>query len=318
MPPLEQAAQDPAAQAAEEDVRPEDVWNELDAADAAMAAASDAGKEPAPAGAIQDADSEWGEGAQHPENGAGSPEAPETDIWEGASPEQRAAYEALERKFKSVHGRANAFQRRYEDLRAAAEPRIRLNDRKSPKAAIAAIKDDYPEIAEPLIEALEPIEERLNEQTAAETRRLEAAQHELNEFVGQQEALLAERHPDWLETLGGHKDEFAAWIEDQPRRIRDAAKRNGDTIADAEEAAEIVALFKEHLTGEPQIAAAQDIQTNRNPLDDRRARQLGASQFPSGRGPARPLVSGIPREGDPQQIWNAFEEMDRRKAARPY
>lgn len=308
---------DPAANAeagnepAEEN--PQDIWKELDAADDALkSAASSEGSAPAAESGAEHADDWAVDGAQDPDpaaaDGAGAP-----DIWANATPEQRAAYEELAQKYKSVNGRVAPLQRRLEELRAQATKE--RPERKSPTAAIAALKDDYPEIAEPLLEALAPIEEALQEQDQIEESRRTAAVQELETLETEAQQELEKVHPDWLETLGQNGEVFAAWIEDQPRRIRQAAYENANGIVDAAQASEVVQLFKAHLAGEPPREAATDPQDNRNSLEDRRARQLGASMQPSGRGPNRPLRSGIPESGDPEQLWAMWEQVDRQKAA---
>lgn len=329
--PRDSAADADAADMAAEETEAQDIWQELDAADAAKAAADagtaapaldgetpEAGTDELHGWATDDADQGTAAEAAAPQRQDQQQEQrtpAEEALWANATPEQRAAYEALEHKLKSVKGRVAPLQRRYEELKAVVDAPAR--EKKSPKAAIAAIKDDYPEIAEPLLEALTPIEDRLNEEDQQHEAAREAATAELNTLVTEETQRLEEVHPDWRETLGGNKELFAAWVDDQPRRIRDAAIRNATTIVDAEQASEIVELFKQHLTPEPPTEAAADpTPQNRNPLNDRRQRQLGASASPTGRNASsRPLVSGIPEEGDSQQIWDGFEALDRQKAA---
>lgn len=291
-----------------------ELWNEIAAADKPAAAAE----------AVTDSDKLFdGENDTETQEGAaaaapGATEAATPDIWASAPPELKAAYDALaaekvkvENDHKAVSGRVSAYQRKYEQLAKAAQP-VKKDETESPTKAIESLMEDYPEIAKPLKQALETIEGKLNNLDKAQESLREDAQTELQTLIDDETARLEKKHPDWLETLQANGPAFAAWVEDQPRRIREIAYKNDKAIVDAVGAAEVVSLFKAHI-GKPATPAPKpDPKTPNPPLNDRRERQLAGSASPQRQG-GRPVVSGIPEDGDPEQIWKAFDAVDQQK-----
>ncbi|KQT54638.1 hypothetical protein ASG43_03360 [Aureimonas sp. Leaf454] len=296
-----------------------DVWAEFEEADGG-APAGDAGTN-----ADADAGDEEGEGADFGDdddavaaNGGGA-DAGDTapSVWDSAPEALRNQFEALQaenakllQKERSASGRASGFQRRYEDLKKAAEPRATPGDRPAPQAALDALKEDYPEIAEPLSQALNAIQGDVATLAEAEEGRRKAAETELTDYLDTEAAALTSQHPDYLDVLKTNSDKFVAWIDDQPRAVRDAFNRNAEHVVNAAEAAAVVGMFKEHL-GMPAPAPAAERPAATPSLASRRERQLGATAAPT-RAHRRPTVSGIPENADPQDIWDAFEDAERR------
>lgn len=311
---------------ADENTDAADVWAELDQAEADMAAAETSGG--------FTAESDFIEGDAAPDDGAG-PEidgtivdetvqvapanaAPATpSIWDSAPAELRTEFERvtaenarLAQKERSATGRATGFQRRYEDLLKAAQPREVKGDRPSPDAALAAIKQDYPEIAEPLGQVLTSIHGDVATLSEAEDSRRKAAEDELSDFLAAEEETLLSQHPDYGDVVKNNGERFVAWIDDQPRAVRDAFARNADQIVNAAEAASVISAFKDHLNPPAAAPAGQPGHAN-PPLSNKRERQLGSTAAPGSR-TRRPTVSGIPENGDPQAIWDAFEASEQR------
>lgn len=209
-------------------------------------------------------------------------------------------------RIRSDLGRLEALQRK---IAAAAQSKSD-SDASNARDEIAGIKDDYPEIAAPLTKALEKIDGTLDRLTKAERASLEADQAELKQIVEVQTQTLIEKHPDYVDVLKANGPAFRAWVDDQPLRIRQAAARNANDIYDGQGAIEVVEGFKKHLG---LIKAPEPAPQPQTPpkLDDRRKRQLDSSASPQRSG-SRPTVSGIPEEGDPEEIWNAIAAMEAR------
>ncbi len=308
----------PAAETVQDDA---ELWSEFEASDNPKGNATSA----APVAAESDVPFEGENDETKPEDvPAGTPattEAAASDIWASAPPELKAAYDQLAAKtakietdFKSVNGRVSAYQKRYEDLARAAQP-VKKDETADPLKAIEGLKQDYPELAEPLEKALEAIQGRIDNLDKAEEGRRVAAQTGLETLVDDETKRLEQEHPDWLETLEKNGAAFAAWVEDQPRRIREIAYRNDKAIVDAAGAAEVMTKFKEHLKPVTTPAAGTDTstKTQTQPLNDKRERQLAGTASPTRQG-GRPVVSGIPEDGDPEQIWKAFDAADQQRA----
>lgn len=240
-------------------------------------------------------------------------------IWQDAPPEAREAYEKLQREKKqfeqetrSYEGRAAARQARIADLneQITAMKNKPAADDGNPLEQLAA---DYPELHAPISKALGDISARQEQAEAAQLGRLEAERVEETrlyaaEVKTQTDALVAE-HPDYLKVVADNFDAWRSWVEDQPKRIRDAVAKNAQDITDGKAAAEVMTAFKAFLNPPAQP------DTRTNPIADRRQRQIGAAASPGKTG-RQPVVAGIPEEGDPQAIWDAFEQDDARKRQR--
>lgn len=209
------------------------------------------------------------------------PEAPNTD-------DQLAAVRAENEKLKSDRradiGRIASLRKQVDAVTKAAEG-------DDPTSALEAMADDYPEIATPILAALK----RTNGQVAAmaEAKRAELQEAEAGAARGHAEnAAMVERlSPGGLDFLRQNEAAFTKWIMDQPLADRTAAMRNASQIEDAVESADIIRRFREFTDGgdnRPQFA------------DTRRQRQKSATAGPRRGG--RPVASGIPKDGDPDEL----------------
>lgn len=290
------------------------IWDSFEAADEA---AKGDKTEPAPA-AEPASEQEPVDGDKTVPEAEPTPATPAevaVDIWANATPEQKAAFETAsadkakaEQRYRSSVGRISALQRKIN----AAQP---SREASAARDEIAGMHTDYPEIAQPLAKALEKIDGKLDNLSKSEQSALEADTAEFNSLVEAEKATLLAKHPDYADVLGknaGPHGVFAKWLDDQPRRIRDAAARNATYIADGDGAIEVIEAFKTHL-GLIKPAQPSPQPAPQPALDDRRKRQIEGSSAPLGRG-GRPTVSGIPPEGDPQAIWDAFEQQERARA----
>src|SRR5690606_22850522 len=251
--------------------------------------------------AAQDAPSSPQEGTQ---------EGEKPDPWSSAPPELKDAYEALkaekeaieatkaklEQRIRSDDGRVAAYQRRIKELTQAAgkkEPSRQASV--DARAAIEGIAEQYPDIAQPLQKVLDALDSRIEKLDERETSRTKAEVEEIEAHVRAETEKLETEHPDWFDVISRNAAAFDAWVEDQPRRIREAAYRNSEHIISASEAAEVVAAFKKHLGASAEPPAAQPPQNVAAPqaaqpaspaqpntppnseLNDRRKRQLAGS-----------------------------------------
>lgn len=225
-----------------------------------------------------------------------------------AEVERLAAENAkIEQRIRSDQGRKAAHQRRIDELVAQAQPRSR-QERQDDADALKALETDYPEIAEPLKKISQSVNIRLDKIDEDGESRRKAAETELNDLLAAEEQRLDGLAPDWRDVLKANGKTYNAWIEDQPKRLRDLAARNADAITDADSAAEVLTAFKEFL--QPPAPPSRNL-----PLNDRRQRQKTGASSPQTSG-GRATVAGIPEDGDPEAIWDAFEVQDAAKAAR--
>ena len=337
-----------AAPAGAADPSPQDVWNDLEKKDAeargetyappAEAADSDGAQAPIetdkPETKPETKPEDQPVAAQPTTNeGAAKEELWEQDpVFANATPEQKAAIERMRQTSQSANGRYAAVQRQLNEIRGKAATRPPMDKKAVDRVAkakegIAKLKDDYPEIAGPVSELVDAVGEDLEQRGAAEERERQEATRAIAADTTEQKKKLETMLPGWRKKVASPAEaaRFAEWADDQPKAIRDAARRNAKTIVDAEEAAGVISKFFNHLEaqagpqpgaktpGEEKAAAAPATETKRQEPDDRRQRQLAASASPGRSMSITPTKA--PSTSDPQAIWDFYEAEDQRKAA---
>lgn len=311
------------------------LWNEFEKADSGDADPSDGAADKA--AASEDAAPEEAKSDDKPDSAAAEGDKPEAaeqsadekpadakaDPWASAPPELKAEYEKLQEDNKrlthlerSHRGRLSWAQRKLNE--AQGQPA-----KSAPKEAATAAKKqpfgsdkgkefvkEYPEVAAPVAEELAEVRQEVDELKAARRREEEDRQ---KAFIEEQTTLLDDEHSDWRTVLkdanGEPRPEFVAWLNDQPRHIKEAATRNANGIVDYEEAGDVIARYKAHRAASQPDAAQPS--TQQPALSGKRQRQLESAAAARTRGPG--AVSGIPPEdASPEQHWKYFEEQERR------
>ncbi|RJF80944.1 hypothetical protein D3877_11965 [Azospirillum cavernae] len=227
------------------------------------------------------------------------------DIWNSASEQQRAAFEAAQAKLhaldhdsRSNRGRVAALQRETETLRKqlaalhGAAGSTGQDQTDASDADIRRLQEEYPEVARPVLKQISSLQRQLNEaQQRLDRRESLETQREREQALDREEQALAQMHPDWDKVTA--RPEFTAWLSTQPRYVVEAIQRNGEAIQDAAEAGDIITRFKQ-ATGIAQATAAASAPAavtatgaSAN-LAARRQRQLesGATITSRGAGPA--------------------------------
>lgn len=264
---------------------------------------------------------------------AAQPQDTQNDIWASAPPELRAAHEAALKDFENrdrrLRGQVSALQRQINTLMSSPAPQ-----QAAPKDGAAeggeqgegqsgdgflasdewrAFYEEYPDVAGPLAKVVGSLQSQLQHQS--KVLAAIGVDYEM-QAMEEQRRLLAEVHPDY-EQVVSDQAHFVQWLETQPRHIREAAIRNANGIVDANEAADVVGRYKAFRTGQSghQTQGGGNAQQPANPTDNRRTSrrqlQLQSATAARSRGPA--AASGIPEDGDPEVIWQQFDEMERRQ-----
>jgi hypothetical protein len=218
-------------------------------------------------------------------------EAPQ-DIWANAPQQLRDAYEAEKRnadlRIRSMAGRHSSLERQLQQERQqraqGQQPQGQVQDdpaqgRETGGAYVPAtsleadtikqLREDYPEVAGPLIDLIAAQQARLD-QMAQPVQQMQ--QQQATAFVTEQEKLLTDQVPDWQDAV--MDDRFAGWLQSEPTSVQDAMQRNFSQIVDGADAALVVSRFKAAVGFAAPSSAAPAAQ----PQDDRRARQLAAGR----------------------------------------
>ncbi len=281
------------------------LWNELEAEDSNGEASPD----DEPLVSAQGApDAQQGQDDQRSETTNGKP-----------TEDLAAQNERLRHSIESDKGRISALTKKAASLQAKLD---RLENTKreiqttattpETKQGLAKVKDEYSDFS-PLVEMAEANDKVLNQIVANADADIEDTKGQLKELIDQQNEIFEKEHPDGLDVIRQNAAVFREWIQDQPRQIRDAFKRNEVDIVDGQSAALVVASFKESL----QLAATGNAPApnSTSTLQARREKQLAGAQ--SQRSTAATVTTPAPGPGDsPEAHWDHFERLDQEKRNR--
>lgn len=311
-----------------------DIWDEMDAADPGASEPTEASPDEGHADDEEDGDQGNAGTAVVAEPNHERDTAPveaqpsgrdrDSDEWASAPPELKPRIQKLaeERKLIGQENHRNRQQigqlkAELAELRRQVSPHTGATGADAQRAADGSylesdeakrFREEYPEIASPLLKVIGTLESKLNgieRHVQTDVRRQEVA------AVAEQEVLLRETHPDYLDVVSKNVDKYVSWLETQPRHIREAAQRNARDIVDASEAADVVSRFKASL-GEQ--GEARTVTKEATPPSGKRQRQLISAIAPQSRGPA--TTAEIPEDGDPDALWDAMDREEARKSAR--
>ena len=262
---------------------------------------------------------------------------PDTDdVWADATDAQRGAFKAsqeraerMEHAHKSEVGRTKTLRRQLSDVtvqldRAAKNTPPKKDDveddgdpadDKAEPSAWDALATEYPEVAGPVNERLSKIEDAQAKKDREDELEAADAKEAHTQTVIEQTDLLAEKHKDWLEVAT--TPEFATWLDDQPRSIRDVAAVNAKEIVDATGAGDVITRYKASRSdqGDDSDGPDESQDTTDTSLAARRKRQLESGRSSRPKGPGT-IVSGIPEDGSDEEIWAGFDKMDARESAK--
>lgn len=270
------------------------IWNEATAAPEGEAARSEEEPEAEAKGeetneTEDNADFSGDESGDEPDIEARLAEAPE---WvRRLVTKQRDDMKRLEQSERSQRGRYAAAQARLDAWTKQTPPKgaEEAEDKGGALTALDALKEDYPDIAGPIAKAIAELKQEIGAVNGF------VAQNEQGR-IAEEQARVIEEHPDFGDILSKHGAVLDEWIEDQPKRLRDAYQVNANSIVDGPAANLVMGEFKKHL------AKQGLIKPNNAAL---RERQRAGADIPPGRR-SGPSISGIPREGDADDIWNAI------------
>lgn len=238
---------------------------------------------------------------------------------DGKDAEQlQSQIERLQHAFESEKGRSAAFQRQAAELKAqlAKAEKSAKGDQdetvKKRREKLAQAEEEYGDIIGPLAERVKELDSRFDELNAREKAELSRKREEYDRRIDEEEAAFRSEHPDEFKAIVDNRDTFNTWIEDQPKRIRDAYRANFNEIVDGKGAALVVSLFKQALLQADGSEAPAQTQTDQR-LSSKRQRQLDGARSTKSNSP-RSSSSPSAESDDPEALWNYFDERDRRRA----
>lgn len=227
------------------------------------------------------------------------PQGSTDDIWSSVSEQARAEFQRtqqraaeLERRLRTQGNELAQLRRAVPQQTGSSTPSEDQNSGDAPVVPperITQLKEEYGEIAEPLIAMIEA-QARQIAKLAEPVQQLTASQRAQADIAN--ETRLDELAPDWRQLA--QRPEFATFKEAAPRMVREALERNWDQIVDPEEAAAVFDYARLHMGITQQQGHADP---KPNPLADKRRRQLAAGRD-SGSGGGAPVTNQVPDDFD--------------------
>lgn len=316
----------PAAEAVAPADEAQRIWNQLEAEEAAAekgeAAPPEPASDPAPAPAPTP---DKGATATDPK-AAPAAAAPVKDIWSDVPEEARTAYSRLEKDHKALLGRVAPLQRELRTLQRQARtaPGAPSPDGKAadeildPETlkALDAVEKDFPDVAKPFRQVINRLTETVKTvRGETSSLRQERKADVEDATVESQNAFIRQHHQDF-DAIAGSTD-FYAWVEKQPAFVKNAVKRNTNTVLDPQEIVDVVSAFKRdtgRTTPEPSARADTPLNPSTPTADPKRARQLRAATSPRTTAPG--AVSTEPPPDAPASVWwDYFDRQERAKEA---
>ena len=234
--------------------------------------------------------SEDGTSGDGTDGGDKPPEVEASDPWKDVPDDLRERIKQIEKERDDALHRARSDAQRVAALSrklqtsapvapAKAEP---TEAQKALDQKMKQLQEDYPEIAEPVIEMLA----MQREQLGTVTQQLETvAQDRHAAFVAHQQALLEQVHPDWQ--VVASSPDFQQWMATQPEGLQ----KLGESY-DARETSTILGLFKTEAGIAARAAAPLAPTPERQAADARRRDQLDGGKEVKSR--SAPAASGPP------------------------
>lgn len=286
------------------------LWDELDREEQGEAAKDDLPAKPEPDDEDHFEDEDEDEDAQEPDDDdAGNADRPDDE-------DLQTQIQRIERQFRSEQERAKGQQRRADELqkeveRLSAALQAKTKDGQSEedeerKQRLASVSEEYGDIVAPLLDEITRLDSRVSELSTTEAQRLENAKQE---FAAIEEAefnkLLAE-HRDGFDVIAQNRELFAEWIEDQPKRLRDAYEQNRKHMVDGTGAALVVGHFKAALAASEQGEDTHQPQSRPTTRRDRQMRGARTTKQVT----RRATTTRLSDDADPEDLWNEFERME--------
>lgn len=306
------------ADAGSETVTDEDLWRDFDTQDARTDDEADDDNAPGDKAGSGDDDTpadDWAERDEPDTDRDGSAEK-DGDTGAAESVDWKARAEKAEQKWRSDRGRVEKMRKEAEALQQELErarqqiAALKTDDEKARdrESRLNKVREEYGDVMEPVLEEIQDLRARDEALTRAEQSRLERLESNYESLVqAEQDAFLAE-HKDGFDVIDQNRDAFRAWIDDQPREMRDIFKANEQAIVDGQGAAMMVSRFKAFMQDQsrgPGPASSETRSTSRRKLQLEGAR---SSRTP-GRQAATSDIS--PDTDDPEALWDYWDRKER-------
>lgn len=207
----------------------------------------------------------------------------------------------LEKQLNDEKGRSAGKDRRISELNkrlAQAQDSVtELDDEDAGEDDdLTQISEDYGDVVGPLVKRIEALNAKVGALSSAQASELESLQDQRTAAVAEEEQVLDEEHPDWRDTLSKNFEDFDAWVEDQPKWLRDIRAANDADITNGAATALLVSKFKQHLLSRESASGDERLQA-------KQGLQKDGARTKRGRG-SNVSTSEMPDDADEDAIWD--------------
>lgn len=234
------------------------------------------------------------------------------DPWKDAPPELREAHERDLAEIRTRAEQAEITARRHSGRLSKQELELQaLRAKDAPKGdasgaaeaaktrdeRMAKLREEFPEIADPILAELHAKDERL---ARVESVLSDQAKAHSDSILDEQASILSKAQPGWEADIKDNP-KFVEWAVAQPEYIKGVIRENARTIVSGDDVADVIERYRRDTT-DPEAARAEA----------RRQEQLDAARGTDVRNPARPTPKG---DGTVEQDWSDLTEQRRRREA---
>lgn len=310
----------PAPDAGDEAKTEEEIWKELES-DEAKAADDDPAADDTQTDSSDSADppkSEETDGTQ-----IGEKDDPQDiDDADGKSETEKLKEqnERLEHQLSSANGRATGQQRRadrlqkqLDDINSREKNRDQEKEgREARHAQVEKVSEDYGDVINPLKEDMKDLHSRFDELDRSDAERKANIEADLQEIQQEEFGKFTAEHEDGFDVIKENQEVFRQWIDDQPKRVRDAFKVNEKSMVDGVSAAFVVTKFKAALAA---ADASEDPPEEDTTRQTRRDRQLDGARTSRSKRPQMGSADTPPDTDDEDALWDYWARQDAKKGA---
>jgi hypothetical protein len=303
--------------AAEDTAKFSEAWDELDGKERQPDTAS--GRDDDPDGKSQQGGSEAGQGAAEtgqsdagttPGTDASASRGETTDDGTRSAPadELSKAREEARRAENLARSNAGRLAKALNELNALKQQlstKAGGSDGEASDEEVEKLKQDYPEIADPLLKRIDKLTEQVGALSSTATARAES--EVADALTGEAEAL-AGRHSDFTSIV--KEPEYAEWLKGQPPAIQRIVQENSQAIVSADDCDLVFSRYKSFKAGSGETEA----QKAAGAAEERRKAQLEAGR--SATGGSQPGIRSDAGGNDSyDDEWDRLERQAKAKSA---
>lgn len=292
----EKQAEAPATEdvADAQEMTPEQAWAEMTGTSPAQAPSEGA-----------DVDSQTNADAEDESDATAEPDegtaVEEEDQGEETEPVKQS--NKAENTEKRLRGQISGQSRKIHELQQKIEDLLKQGEDRAP-VDTAKLREDYPEVVGPLLDEQEALRNEVKQLRDHMKLTAELQGEQIDADIERESGIVEGEHPGWLDFVKDNSDDFVAWVDDQPARLRAIYRDNYDAVTDGAALSELLASYKAHLDGDGSTEPAPDKGAeSKSGLSGLRKRQMDGARAAPRSGAQAAVTEPAYDEQDAEKVW---------------